>query len=544
MLDGEGALKRWGYILLAFAALVTINLVPLPSVLDSHGELLPLPPVGRRSLAVIALCLVLWITEAVPFAVTGLGVFFLFPASGVDTPAEVVGSGLGHPVTLFLLSISLLSAVFVEVGLGRRVGSWLLARSGGRARRLILLNLVVGALLAMAVMAVAAASILLSVALETLERRKLSSQRSNFGRALLLSTSLGPLIGSLATPAGTGSNLLTIGYLKEMAHIEVTYLDWVILGLPATLLLIPTAWLILCRVFPLEPGPILSLRDLNRLEKENHSRLSRREKTLLLIFGAMLALWLGGPLIGRLIGGEIAPSMQSSALAAALILFLPGLELLPWSSAKRRVPWGTLIVLAGGLAAGNMLYQTEWGREMAGVGTLGAIGWDTASTPSFRHYCSALPVTSDVLQQHRGGSDPSSAGDCPGPRLGGGCVAIHCAGCLLHEPGLHATHTGGSASDFLLGRALLRSRHGQERRIVDTRGCNHCGLRGTTGGQVERGASAGERMKDGLVVSVLHSWELNLEVDSVLRGQGADPGVGRCGLGGCQDAGESRLPIR
>lgn len=366
-------MQRWASILLALVVFALILLAPLPIAQDAAGELIPLSSTGRTSLAIVVLCLLLWVTEAIPFATTALAVFFLFPTLGVATPAEVIGNGLGHPLMLFFLSLFLLSAAFMEVGLGRRLGNWVLALSRGHASRLLLLTLAVGALLAMGITALAATSVLLSMALEILERTELGSQRSNFGRALLIATSWGPLIGSLGTPAGAGSNPLAMGYLKELAAVEVTFIDWMTLGLPATLLLIPIAWLILRWAFPVERETLLAPSDLARLRAENHNPLSRREKVFLFVFGTTLALWMVGPTIGQLTGGRIVPSWQSVGLAAALILFLPGLDLLPWSTAERDVHWGTLLVLAGGLAAGVMLYRSGAARWLAWM-VLGPLG--------------------------------------------------------------------------------------------------------------------------------------------------------------------------
>jgi len=201
----------------------------------------------------------------------------------------VPGNGLGHLVILFFLNLFFLSSAFVHVGLSRRVNNWVLAPSTGSAGRVILFTLVVGALLAMGITALAATSVLLTMALEILERTRLGSGRSNFGRALLLATSWAPLIGSLGIPAGAGSNPLAMGYLKELAGGEVTFVDWMVLGLSATLLLVPAAWLILRWAFPVERGTLLSPADLARLDVENCSALSRREKVFLVIFGIALA---------------------------------------------------------------------------------------------------------------------------------------------------------------------------------------------------------------------------------------------------------------
>jgi len=382
LMGRDRVLQRWASILLALALFAAILLSPLPAIQGVDGERIPLPATGRTSLAIVALCLVLWITEAVPFAVTGLAVFLLFPMLGVASPAEVAGNGLGHPLMLFFLSLLLLSSAFMQVGLSHRVSNWILARSKGQASRLVLFTLAVGALLTLGITALATASVLLSMALQILKRTGHGSQRSNFGRALLIASSWGPLIGSVGTPAGAGSNPLAMGYLKELAGVEITFVDWMTLGLPAVVLLVPVAWLILRWAFPIEQEVLLSPIELAGLDAQSHNPLTRREKVFLIIFGATLALWIAAPAIGRWSGGRFVPSLEGVGLAAALFLFLPGLNLLSWPTAEGDIPWGALLVLAGGLAAGIMLYRSGAARWLAWM-LLGPLGGVAAAPRVF-----------------------------------------------------------------------------------------------------------------------------------------------------------------
>jgi sodium-dependent dicarboxylate transporter 2/3/5 len=103
--------------------------------------------------------------------------------------------------------------------------------------------------------------------------------------------------------------------------------------------------------------------------------MTRREWIFLIIFGVTLALWIAAPAVERLTGGRVNLSLQGVGLAAALIIFLPGLDLVSWSDAERSVHWGTLWVLAGGLAAGLMLYRSGAARWLAWtlLGPLGSV---------------------------------------------------------------------------------------------------------------------------------------------------------------------------
>jgi len=101
---------RLGWIFLALVAFFLILVVPLPLVALAGQEAVALSQTGRACLAIVALCLILWISEAIPIAITSLLVFLLVPALGVADFAKTIQSGLGNPLILFFLSIFLISA--------------------------------------------------------------------------------------------------------------------------------------------------------------------------------------------------------------------------------------------------------------------------------------------------------------------------------------------------------------------------------------------------------------------------------------------------
>ena len=88
----------------------------------------------------------------------------------------------------------------------------------------------------------AVAALLLPLGVGVLRDAKLIPLESNFGRALMIACACGPRIGGIGTPAGTGANLAAVGYLRELAGIEISFARWMAYGVPAALLMLPIAW--------------------------------------------------------------------------------------------------------------------------------------------------------------------------------------------------------------------------------------------------------------------------------------------------------------
>src|SRR5215470_18526029 len=251
-------------LLAATALLFAIHLLPTPAPLERAGNLIPLTPQGKTCLGIMAFAVTLWITETLPFAATSLLVLLIIPAFGIEDYRAVVRAGFGDPVITFFIGVLMLSAAFTQSGLGTRLTYLVLLRVGTRTDRVLLGILVVGTLISMWISDIAVAAMLLPLGIGLLHDAGLRPGHSNVGRSLMIATAFGPLIGGIATPAGTAANLVAIGQLKQLASVDVSFWRWMALGVPSSLVMIPFAWWILRWLFPPEidhlPIPMDTIR--------------------------------------------------------------------------------------------------------------------------------------------------------------------------------------------------------------------------------------------------------------------------------------------
>ncbi|GAK60590.1 anion transporter [Candidatus Vecturithrix granuli] len=214
----------------------------------------------------------------------------------------------------------------------------------------------------------AVAAMLLPLGMSILRDAGVEPLKSNFGRALMISCAWGALIGGIATPAGCGPNPLTMGFLRDLAGIEFSFLDWMIIGVPAMILMIPCAWIILLKCFPLEEINLKITEEEFKQRFVELGRLTRKEIWMLVIFGVTIFLWIFGPLIENWIGSVDYLSIYFVALTFACILFFPGVNVLSWKQAEQQISWGGIILIVTGLAMGMAIYNTgaaEWLAWMA-----------------------------------------------------------------------------------------------------------------------------------------------------------------------------------
>jgi sodium-dependent dicarboxylate transporter 2/3/5 len=355
-------IKKYLTVVFAITIMAAIYLLPLPQPLSSPEGLVYLTIEGKASLAVLTFVIILWMTEALPFPATALLGLLLAFAFGLAPFGDIVTLGFGNPVVIFFIGVLTLSAGLTRSGLADRLTSMIIQRIGLQPRKIVFAFMALGAFLSMWIVNMSVAAILLPMAVTILKRMGHKPLESNFGRALMIATAWGPAIGGIATPVGNGANIVAIGYLRELAGIPINFLTWMVVGVPAALMILPLAYLILVRVFPPEDaapeqagsGPKATITP---------ARLTASEWKVLSIFLLAVLLWLGDPLLLTLTG--ISIPLEVVALGAAVALFLPGMKIITWKEAQSDIDWGGIVLIAAGLSLGMLIFKTGAARWLA-----------------------------------------------------------------------------------------------------------------------------------------------------------------------------------
>ena len=248
MTKSTNTMKNIVSVILALVVAVVLIYIPLPESIRNVGNT-TLSDAGQTAMAILVFALILWMTEAIPFHITGLISILLMALFKIDTFKEIVKAGFGNDIIVFFIGVLVLSAFITKSGLGKWISMFILSKTGNNTHLIILGFLVAGLLLSMWVTDMAVAAILMPLAKSILEEEKVTPLKSNFGKALMIACAWGPIVGGIGTPAGCGANPLAIGFLKDMTGINISFIDWMIFGVPAALLLILPTWGILLLFF-------------------------------------------------------------------------------------------------------------------------------------------------------------------------------------------------------------------------------------------------------------------------------------------------------
>jgi sodium-dependent dicarboxylate transporter 2/3/5 len=356
-------------------------------------------PIGGLSwdahlvLAMLVLMATWWVTEAIPLAATALIPIIVIPLIGIDVTVgargqlqcategaciEALGAapefvrtlGLGdlgayysNPVVLLYIGGFLLGIAIERWGLSTRIAYGLVARGGNRPGLMLAGFIAAAGFISMWISNTSTSLILTPLALSVAAGSAVGGKEDpKFAAALVLSVAYSATIGGLATPIGTPPNGIALTQLR-LEGIEVSFGQWMAIGLPVVIVLLPIAWFILSRGLKVDAKGAAGAQARVKQELAKLGPLSPPEARTAMIFFLIAGLWMMSTLVADwirdiLLGGSRIDSGHVDTIIAtmgALLLFIVPAggankrPLLIWDDAKK-IPWGILLLFGGGLA--------------------------------------------------------------------------------------------------------------------------------------------------------------------------------------------------
>ena len=340
-----------------------------------------------------ALMAVWWVSEAVHPSVTALVPLALFPFLHILTPQEVSQAYADHVIFLFLGGFIIALAI-EKCHLHHRLALQVLNRVGASPQSLTLGIMATTAAISMWVSNVATTLIMLPIALAILEHAASQGYdiKKGFGTALMLMIAYGASIGGIGTPVGTPPNVIFLGAFNKLFPEAplIGFLQWMLFGVPAAVLLTFVTWAYLTYItFPYPTEGWQADKRFIRTRLQALGPMNREEKKVALLAVATALLWifradlpLGSvtlPGWSRLLPAPVTIQDSTVAMVMALLLFFipanrqSGQFLMDWQTAER-LPWGVLILLGGGLALAEGVEKTglaAWlGSQLSSLGQL------------------------------------------------------------------------------------------------------------------------------------------------------------------------------
>ncbi len=335
-------------------AAAAILLLAIAFLLPIHPDAAALkgldPGKVRLGLAFFVCIAFLWMTEALPLAVTAILVPVLAAAMGLSGIKESLASFAAPQIFLFFGGFALSSALSAQ-GLDKWLAEKLARLGKGRFVRVSILLFIATALLSMWMSNTATAAMMLPLALGILARFKADGEKPNNAQFLLLGLAYSASIGGLGTIVGSPPNGIAA------KQLGIGFSQWMAFGVPAVIVLLPamiaTLYLIL--------KPSESSGDFQSPAPVETFAITRPRKITLAIFALTALSWIFSTQLSRALG--IADMDTWIALAA--VTLLAASRVVTWEEITRGTDWGVLLLFGGGLALSAILGSSGTSLFMA-----------------------------------------------------------------------------------------------------------------------------------------------------------------------------------
>ena len=339
---------------LAFAALLALD-----TPLRHWGEYGARPAIAAGLTLWMAIW---WISEALPIHWTAGLPLLVLPFAGIH--GEGVGAGaLGallpyvNPYIFLFLGGMGIAAAMQQWRLDRRIALGILRAVGTDPRRLLLGLLLATAFISLWISNTATAAMMFPIGLALIGEfeRQMGRRLVHFGAAIMLAVAYASNLGGIGTKIGTVPSAQLSGFLAQRG-VEISFLEFMAIGLPFVALFLPVVWLALWRVGRPDAPDAGAGRATLEQQTALLGPMRRAERVVLGVSVATAAIWIAGQPIAVGLGVPTSYVEAGAALGASALLALWRVDGRPVLALRslRTLQWSVLVVLGGGfsLAAG------------------------------------------------------------------------------------------------------------------------------------------------------------------------------------------------
>ena len=309
---------------------------------------LPLPDglsaAGKAAMATMIWAAVIWVSEAIPTAVSGILIPVLLVLGGAVPTFTGAASGFAAPVVFLCLTAFIFAAIMQIAGLDHRIALYLLHKFKARTANGVIWSLFgVNLLLSLLVPAANARSAALLPVTNGITALfgNTPAERSAKKAIVIQTLVYGSMIGGMCILTAHLPNVVIAALIEKQLGVRISYFDWLKLQWPYLgMFALTQLWVQF--YFKSRAVPVPGGQEAIARERATLPAMKARDYAILVVLGLVALLWATEKLHGV--------ATESVALIGLAIMFTPGLLDMRWQEIQDRTIWGTLFLLAGALS--------------------------------------------------------------------------------------------------------------------------------------------------------------------------------------------------
>jgi anion transporter len=335
-----------------------------------------LPVAGQVMLGILAFAVIVWMTEALDYAVSSvvigaLMVFMLAYAPDLAKPTRDMGtssalglvlSGFASSAVALVAAACFIAAAMTATGLDRRIALVVLSKVDARARtnHIVIGAMVVGFLLSFVVPSTTArVACLMPIMMGFILAFKVD-KRSRFAGLLVMTAAQTASVWNVGIKTAAAQNMVAVGFVEKQFGTSITWTEWFVAGAPFSAALSIALYFIMTRMMRPEMKEIAGGRATIREQLDAIGPMTLKEWKLLVLVLGLLAFWSTEKVLHDF-------DTSSTTIAAIALMLLPGVGVMDWKASQRGFPWGTVILFAVGISVGTAVLRTNAAAWLANL---------------------------------------------------------------------------------------------------------------------------------------------------------------------------------
>ena len=298
-----------------------------------------------KTLIILAVVAVFFITELIPLAVTSMGGAIACGLVGV-IPIKTVFSGLSNSTVVLFAGMFVISAAMFHTGLAQLIGERVVRALGTGENSLMLGVMAIGAIMSSVSSNTGTCAALLPVIIGICTAAKIPAQRQ------LMPLAFGCGIGGIITLVGTPPNIIASGALQNAGLRPFGFFEFAWIGIPLTIAAIVYMIIIGKRFLPTGEIENVEIDEDAAAEAKASSNDPKKQALVGVTLLAVVVVMATG----------IVP-LQVAAVIGALFLVIT--RCVTEQQAYRGIDWVTIFLFAGMMPVATAMDKSGAGKLIA-----------------------------------------------------------------------------------------------------------------------------------------------------------------------------------
>ncbi len=323
-------------------------------------------PMANKVLAVAALMICWWITEALPMPVVALLPLLFFPLMGISSFSETAAPYANEVIYLFMGGF-IIGMGIEKWGLHKRIALKIVSLTGTSGNKILLGFIISTGFISMWLSNTATTMMMYPIAISVIavviDMNEQQQSKKNFALTMMIAIAYASNFGGIATIIGTPPNVAYASYISKKYLVDISFFDWMVVAMPVSIILLLLLYVVLIFVFPNRIKKNHAFEEMIQRDLRDLGPMSKPEKRVMVVFLLTAFLWITRSLINQLNIVKLDDSMI--AIFGALMMFIVpsgtaearNEKLLVWNDTQK-MAWGILLLFGGGITLAGALEKS------------------------------------------------------------------------------------------------------------------------------------------------------------------------------------------